>query len=144
MKVKQIVKGFARDSVVLGKQLLHLQADILGHSCVHATDLVGQFLVISNGKPIKPGIGSSAFQNGVQLLDERLARSVIRIVDHHINALKMVGGLDHIVNFDRPVRCTDGVRLKDIARLIVGKATALNVVGVIGQVDLNFVINAAG
>ena len=55
----------------------------------------------------------------------------------------MVGGLDHIVNFDRPVRCADGVRLKDIARLIVGKVTALDVVGVIGQIDLDFMINAA-
>ena len=96
MKVKQIVKGFALNGVVLGKQLLHLQADILGRSCVHAADLVGQFLVISNGKPIEAGIGSSAFQNGVQLLDERLAQSVISIVDHHINALEMVGGLDHM------------------------------------------------
>ena len=55
----------------------------------------------------------------------------------------MVGGLDHIVNLDRPVRCADGVRLKDIARLIVGKAAALDVVGVIGQIDLDFMINAA-
>ena len=55
----------------------------------------------------------------------------------------MVGGLDHIVNLDRPIRYADGVRLKDIARLIVGKATALDVVGVIGQINLDFMINTA-
>ena len=49
----------------------------------------------------------------------------------------MVGGLDHIVNFDRPVRYADGVRLKDIARLIVREAAAFDVVGVIGQIDLD-------
>ena len=133
----------AYDGIVFSKQLFHLGPDILRRSCVHAANLVGQFLVISDGKPIEAGIGGSVFQNGVQLLDERLAWSVIGIVDNHINALEMVGGLDHIVNLDRPVRYADGVRLEDIARLIVGQATALHVVGVIGQVDLDFMINAA-
>ena len=44
----------------------------------------------------------------------------------------MVGGLDHIVNFNRSIRYADGIRLKDLACLIVGEATALNVIGVIG------------
>ena len=65
------------------------------------------------------------------------------VVDDHINALKVVGSLDHIINLDHPVGHTDGVRLEDVARLIVGEATAFNMIGVVGQVDLDLMINAA-
>ena len=53
VKVKQIVKGFALNDVVFSKQFLHLSTDILRCSCVHAADLVGQSLVIPDGKPIE-------------------------------------------------------------------------------------------
>ena len=55
----------------------------------------------------------------------------------------MFGGLDHIANLDRLVRYADGVRLEDVVCLIMGEAAALNVVGVIGQINLDFMINVA-
>ena len=53
--------------------------------------------------------GSPAFQNGVQLLDKRFTQRIICAVDNHINALEMVGGLDHIIHLNCPIRYADGI-----------------------------------
>ena len=55
----------------------------------------------------------------------------------------MGGRFDNIVNTHALLGYADGIGFKDITCLIVGKATAFNMIGVIGQLDLYFMINSA-
>ena len=62
--------------------------------------------------------------------------------DDHINALEVIGCFDHIIYIDNTVLHANGVGFVDIPCLVVGQTAALNVIGVIGKVDLDFVIDA--
>lgn len=79
----------------------------------------------------------------MQLLDEGLAEYVGGAVYDHINTLKMIGGFHNVIDLYRTVRHADRVRFKDKARLVVGQSAALDVIGVIGQIDLNSMIDSA-
>ncbi|CRH70716.1 Uncharacterised protein [Chlamydia trachomatis] len=139
MKIQQILKALALDGVVFSKKFTYFRS---GSS--HTANFVEQFFVITNSKPIKTRIGSSTFQNTVQLLDKSLTRHTMCAVNHHINTLKMVDRFHHIVNVNCTIRYADGVRFKNVTRLVVSKTAALNVVGVIGQFNLNFMVYTTG
>ena len=66
------------------------------------------------------------------------------LINHHIDAAEMVGGLDYIVHIDRLILKADGIGLEDIPGLIMGQAAALNMIGIVGQIDLHLVIDTAG
>ena len=55
----------------------------------------------------------------------------------------MVSCLNDIIYLNSLVSDTDGVSFEDIPRLVLGQAATLNVVGVIGKVDLDTVIDAS-
>ena len=62
-------------------------------------------------------------------------------INYHVNALKMVDSFHHVVNVNRTIRYANGIRFKNVARLVGGKTAALDVIGIIGQLNLNFVVN---
>ena len=80
----------------------------------------------------------------MQFLDESLGKCIGSLIDHHINATEMVRGLDYIIHIHRLIFKTNGIGLKDESCLIVRQTATFNMVGVIGQVDLNLMIDTAG
>ena len=55
----------------------------------------------------------------------------------------MVGGFYHIVHVDDCVGSPNSIRLKDMARLLMSEATTLDMVRVVGEVNLCAVIDAS-
>ena len=65
------------------------------------------------------------------------------MVDDEIYAAKVVDGLENVVYVNRCITDANCICLKDLTCLVVRQTTALHVVGVIRQVDLCAVIDAA-
>ena len=142
VEVQQIVEGLALLRIVIPQKPLHGCWDLLRGGGGPAAHLVGEALIIPHGEPVLAAVGGSVFQHGVELLDQALAGGVVGCVDDQVDAAEMVRGLHHVVHAHGAVHA-DGVRLKDQPGLIVGQAAALDVVGVVGQVDLDAVIQTA-
>ncbi len=72
-----------------------------------------------------------------------LCYSVSCIINDVVDTAEVVDCLNNIVNAG--VLCSDaeGVCLKDIASLLLGKAAALHVVGIVCEVYLSVVIDAS-
>ena len=79
----------------------------------------------------------------MQLLDMRLGNLVCGMVDDIIDATEVVDGLHDVINARVLRGDAQGVGLKDIACLLLGQAAAFDMVGVVGQVNLYAMINAA-
>ncbi len=144
MKIQQFLKGLFLVRVVVNQQLLHGRGDLLGRRGLPAADLVGYPFVIAHGEPVQPRIAGAVFQREMQFLDEFFRQCVFCLRDDQVDALEMICRLDDIVHVHRSAGRADGVGLKDVARLVMGQAAALDVVGIIGQIDLHLVINPAG
>jgi len=95
-------------------------------------------------KPILAAIASAGLQHKMQFLDESLGKCIASLIDHYINAAEVVGGFNHIIHIHRLIFKTNGIGLKDESCLIVRQTATFNMVGVIGQVDLNLMIDTAG
>ena len=55
----------------------------------------------------------------------------------------MVGCFNDVVDADSLIGDANGIRFKDIARLVVCQAAAFDVIGVVRQIDLNFMIDTS-
>ena len=80
----------------------------------------------------------------MQLLDEILAQRGIRLIDDTIDAAKVIRGFHDIVHVDGATVGPNCVRFKDIARLILREPASLDAVGVVGQLNLNLMVDASG
>ena len=80
----------------------------------------------------------------METLYHGLRKRAIGVIDDHINAAEMVGRFNHVIDIDSLFFDADGIGLKNKAGLLAGKAASLDVVGIIGQVNLNPVIDPAG
>ena len=58
------------------------------------------------------------------------------MVDDIVKASEVIHRLNDIIHINNPVANADGVRLKDMARLVMSQAAAFDMIGVIGQVNL--------
>ena len=143
MKFKEILEGDGFLAVVVGKQPFHLGGHILRKGRLHAADFVGRLFVIAHGGPVLFGVACTGFKEQVQMLDPLLAQPQLRAVDDLVNTAEMIGRFDDIVHADALVGDADGVGFKDIAGLVVGETAALDMVGIVGQFDLDFMINPA-
>ena len=65
------------------------------------------------------------------------------MVDDHIDTAKMVSCFNNVIHADSLIGDTNGIRFKDIARLIVCQAAAFDVIGIVRQIYLNFLLDAA-
>ena len=109
-----------------------------------ATHLVRQTLIVAYGKPVLAAVAGSRLQDAMQLLDQLLCKRLLGLVDDQVDATEVVDSLHDVIYIYRFVSShTDGVCLKDIARLLMGQTAALNMVRVVGQVYLRLVIDAA-
>ena len=79
----------------------------------------------------------------MKLFDKGFAWSIGETVNHHVDTFEMVGCFHDIVDLHGSFGNADGIRFKNISRLVMGETASLNVVGVIGQVNLNFMVDAA-
>ena len=79
----------------------------------------------------------------MELLDKSLRQSLFSVVNNIVNTVKVINGLYDIIHIDSTIRNTNRIRLKNVSRLIVSQFTALDMVGVIGQIDLSTMIDTA-
>lgn len=71
-------------------------------------------------------------------------KPTIGVFDNVINATKMIGGFYYVVYPDAFVffEGADGVGFVNVAGLVFGEAATLDMIGIIGEFYLDFVINA--
>lgn len=79
----------------------------------------------------------------MQFLDQRLGQPLFGAVDNEVDATEVVRRFDNVVYTDAFVLDANSVGLEDIACLVVRQSAALDMVGVLGQIDLSLVVNAA-
>ena len=68
--------------------------------------------------------------------DELFRQLFLRIIDDIVDTAEVVNCFNNVVNIDGFIGNANGVRLKDIACLIVRQATTFYMIGVISQVNL--------
>ena len=144
MESNDILQRFLLQAVIGLEELFDFSRDILGQCCFHASNLVGYVLVRANCKPRFTAVAGSSFQSTVQLLDKPLGEGAFGLVNDHINAPEVVGGLDDIINIYTFIHNAKGVRLEDKTGLVMGQPAAFYVVGVVGQLNLHLVVDATG
>ena len=79
----------------------------------------------------------------VQIFDPLFAKPRLGAVDDLVDTAKMIDRFNNIVHADALVGDADGGGFIDIAGLVVGEAVALDAVGIVGQFNLNFMIDPA-
>ena len=130
--------------IVVRKQRLHLRCDLLGRRGFLSPDLIGKFLILPDAEPRAATVGGARLENAVQLLDECFGQaSGSSLVDYQVNAAEVVRSLDHIINVDRLIRNAQRIGLENMTSLLLREPAALDMVGVVGQLDLNTVVDAA-
>lgn len=65
------------------------------------------------------------------------------MVNHVIDSVKVVLSFYDVIDVNRIFFSTDGRRLKNHARLIKGEFASLNVIRIVGKLNLNLMVNAA-
>ena len=55
----------------------------------------------------------------------------------------MVGGFYNVINIHHTIFHSNCIRLKNIAGLFMRQATSLDMIGIVRQIDLNFVVDSA-
>ena len=65
------------------------------------------------------------------------------MVNHVIDSAKVVLCFYDVINVNRIFFNTDSRRLKNHARLIKGEFASLNVIRIVGKLNLNLMVNAA-
>ena len=129
--------------IVRFQKLPDVLCNVFRCSRLASAHFIGQLLIFTNRKPALARIAGAALERAMQQLDERFADRLPGLFDHQIDALEMVRRFHNVIHIDRAALHADGVRLIDIARLVMRQPTAFDMVGVVGQLDLYLVIDAA-
>ena len=105
--------------------------------------LVGKALVIAYCEPKFAAVGGVGFEHRVELLDMRLGDLVCCMIDDIIDTTEVIDCLHNIIY--RGVLGCDAKRigLEDVSRLLFGQFAAFDMVGVVGQVNLCTMVDAA-
>ena len=74
---------------------------------------------------------------------EGFTQRLICLLNTQVYAAEVICRLQNIIHIDRFGFHADGVGLVDVPGLIVGQAAALDVVGVVGELDLHLVVDTA-
>ena len=143
VQVENVVERLVSPGVVLRKESLHLTVHLLGRRSLHAADLVGQTLVVAHGEPLLAAVRRAGLELCVQFLDEGFGERFFGPVDNRVDAAEVVRGFENVIHAQRLALDAHRVGLEDMARLVVGQPAALDVVRVVGEVDLRAVVDAA-
>ena len=79
----------------------------------------------------------------MEFFDEGFRQPVFGVVDDVVDAAEVVGSLYDVIYIDAVFRDADRVGLEDVPGLLVGEPVALDVVGIVGQINLSAVVNSA-
>ena len=143
MEVDDVLQRLLLLGIVGCEEGLHTGVNFLRRAGGFASYLIGEFLVVAHVEPRLPAVRRAGLEDTMQLLYKGFREFFFRPVDDEIDATEVVGGFHDVVHVDALVRDADGVGFKDIACLLMGQATALDMVGVVGKVNLGPVIDAA-
>ena len=143
MKVKQIIQRFICAAVILLQELCHRRRDLGRERRGLPADLVGDLFISPDCKPGLSAVAGAVFQSAVKLFDKGFRQRLRGVINDQVDAAEMVGGLHHIIYIDTLALKAKGVRLEDITGLVVGEAAALDMVRVVGHIDLYLVIDPA-
>lgn len=143
MEVQNIVKGLHLFIPIFFYQIRHSGVNLLGQARLYSSHLVWQFFVVTDIEPRFCAIGGSSFENAVEFLHKILRKFFRGMVYHEIDTVEMIHGFHDVINVDGLVGDADGVGFKDVSGLVVCEFAAFNVVGIVGEVDLSFMVDAA-
>ena len=143
VQIENVVECLVPPGVVLRKESLHLTVHLLGRRSLHAAHLVGQTFVVAHGEPLLAAVRRAGLELCVQFLDEGFGERLPGPVDNRVDAAEVVRGFEDVIHPQRLALDTHRVGLEDVAGLVVGQPAALDVVRVIGKVDLRAVVDAA-
>ena len=143
VEVDDVLKRFFLLGVVGFQQGGYPIMDFFRRAGLISAHLVRKPLVVPDIEPRLPAVGCPGLEDAVKLLDEGFAQAVGRMVDDEVDAAEVVGGFYDVVHIYRLVRDADGVGFEDVACLLMGQAAPFDVVGVVGEVNLGAVVNAA-
>ena len=79
----------------------------------------------------------------MKLFDHRFRERAFRLINHQVYTAEMIHSLQNIIHIQRAIRSIDRVCFKDVPGLLVGQSASLNMVGVVGEVNLRAVVDAA-
>ena len=79
----------------------------------------------------------------MKLFDETFRHLFFRMVNNVVDTSEVVDSLYNIIYIHCLVSNTDSICLEDLACLIMCQTTTLDVIGVIGQINLCTMVNAA-
>ncbi len=143
MERHDVLQCMLRFGVVTSEQAVDLCGHLFGKRRASSRYLIGQLLVVAHIEPILRGIGGAGFEHAMQLLEHPRRERFERILYHEVYGAEMVGCLDEVVDVDGFGLHSDGRGLEDQTRLIEGELAAFDVVGVVGELYLDLVIDAA-
>ena len=142
VQVEQVLERLGR-VLPPGQQRRHLAVHVLHGAGLHLAHDIVEPLVVAHGEPVLAAVARPALELGVQTLDVALGQRRARRLDDDVDAPEVVGRFDHVVHRDVPRQGADRHRLEDPARLLVREAAALHVVRVVGEVDLEPMVEPA-
>ena len=143
MEVEDLLKRVGPAGIIRSQKALDIPCDVLGTRRRPVGDLVLELLVLPNRKPRTRGDGRRGLEDAVKFLEHLLAKRLCRIVDNVVDRPEVVLRLDKVVNAQHLPLEADGRGLEDEAYLVVREAAALDVVGVVGEVNLDLVVDTA-
>ena len=80
----------------------------------------------------------------MKFLNEFFSQRCFGVLNDHVNATEMVRRFNHIIHIEDFIFHADGIGFKNISGLIVGQTAALDVVGIVCQINLCFMVNSTG
>jgi len=88
MEVNDVVQSLLLNCIVPIKQKVNFFCDVFGQGRLVTSRLIGQFLVLTDLKPIFSPVTGPAFQPCVQLLDEWFAERKIGAINNLVNGIR--------------------------------------------------------
>ena len=143
MKVDNILQSMFLDGIIFLQQLFNLSVNVGGCCGFHASHFVRQSFIVSHSEPGLSRVRGAGLEYLVKLFDERFSQFRSRLVNDKVYAAEVVSRFNDIVHLNSVVGDTYGVSLEDISCLVMGQAATLDVVGVIGEVNLDTVIDTS-
>ena len=143
MEVDNVLQGVFLDSVIFLQQLFNLSVNVGWCCCFHASHFVRQSFIVSHSEPGLSRVRGAELEYQVQLFDERFSQFRSRLFNDTVDTAEVVSRLNDIIHLNCVASNADGVSLEDIPRLVVGQAATLDMIRVIGEVNLDTVIDTS-
>lgn len=142
MEIYDIFKRRFLYTVIFFQQRLNLFVYILRFYCVNAADLIRQFLIIPDIKPVSSLVRCPGYKQEMKMLDKRFREFSFCIVDDVVNCTEVICSFYDVINVNCIVSNSNSVGVEYIACLVVCQSAPFDVVGVVCEINLYTVIDA--